>query len=236
MDVGCGESCAPTGAPRTRRADDGKVRRMARRLNRQDCRFECRRRHEGRVTWMWRVMRASSSQVHGCAFGEPRRPLANPQPMDGRRACSRGVPSLLRHPALRPSGRLRRSRAFQTREWATFLWPRKERWHARPGDGRKKTWMSNSKLRASANPHPALLAPSLALTLRAGWHRSRPIQSTVVGHPPRRERETSTAPRQSPICFCRCSRRSCASSDNVAIGRASRRSRPISSSVSSQYP
>lgn len=41
---------------------------------------------------------------------------------------------------------------------------------------------------------------------------------------------------QSPICFCRCSRRSCASSDNVAIGRASSRSRPISSSVSSQYP
>jgi len=167
MDVGCGESCAPTGAPRTRRADDGKVRRMARRLNRQDCRFECRRRHEGRVTWMWRVMRASSSQVHGCAFGEPRRPLANPQPMDGRRACSRGVPSLLRHPALRPSGRLRRSRAFQTREWATFLWPRKERWHARMGCGRGKTWTSNLQSRARAR---TLTRPSGTLSR---WEREK---------------------------------------------------------------
>ena len=41
---------------------------------------------------------------------------------------------------------------------------------------------------------------------------------------------------QSPICFCMCSRRSCASSDSVAIGRASSRSSPISSSVSSQNP
>ncbi len=41
---------------------------------------------------------------------------------------------------------------------------------------------------------------------------------------------------QSPICFCRCSQRSCASRLSVAIGRASRRSMPISSSVSSQYP
>ena len=41
---------------------------------------------------------------------------------------------------------------------------------------------------------------------------------------------------QSPICFCRCSRRSWASSDKVAIGRASSRSTPISSSVSSQKP
>ena len=187
MDVA---SHARRWTPRTRRADDGSVRRLAHRRSAPVC-----RRHMdvpsvnpgGRErilsTWM------CSGRVRGMAF-----------------------------------------------LWATFLWPRKERWHARPGGGRKKTWMSNSKLRASANPHPALLAPSLALTPRAGWHRSRPIQSTVVGHPPRRERETSTAPRQSPICFCRCSRRSCASSDNVAIGRASRRSRPISSSVSSQYP
>jgi anaerobic selenocysteine-containing dehydrogenase len=35
-----------------------------------------------------------------------------------------------------------------------------------------------------AIPHPALLAPSLALALRAGWRRSRPIQSAVVGHLP----------------------------------------------------
>lgn len=28
-----------------------------------------------------------------------------------------------------------------------------------------------------------LLAPSLALALRAGWHRSRPIQSAVVAPP-----------------------------------------------------
>ena len=53
----------------------------------------------------------------------------------------------------------------------------------------------------------------------------------------RRERaKLNSAARQSPICFCRCSRRSCASSESVAMGRASRRSRPISSSVSSQYP
>ena len=41
---------------------------------------------------------------------------------------------------------------------------------------------------------------------------------------------------QSPICFWRCSQRSWASRLSVAIGRASRRSRPISSSVSSQKP
>ena len=84
--------CAPIGAPRTRRADDGKVRRMAHR--------KC----------------ASSPQAHGCAFGEPRRPLANPE----HRMCE---------------GRVR-GVAFL---WATFLWPRKERWLARPGGGRKKT-------------------------------------------------------------------------------------------------
>ena len=59
-----------TGAPRTRRADDGKVRRMARR------------------------MRASSPQAHGCAFGEPRRPRAHPEHTDVLRTCSRGGLSL----------------------------------------------------------------------------------------------------------------------------------------------
>ena len=55
-----------TGAPRTRRAGDGKVRRMAHRM--------C----------------ASSPQAHGCAFGEPRRLLANPEHRDVLRTCSRG--------------------------------------------------------------------------------------------------------------------------------------------------
>src|SRR6185437_9269692 len=58
--------CAPSGAPRTRLADAGIARRVARR------------------------MRASSPQAQGCAFGEPQRLRAHPQPMDGRRACSRG--------------------------------------------------------------------------------------------------------------------------------------------------
>ena len=82
--------CAPVGAPRTRRADDGSVRRMARRLHRQDCRCERRRRPEGRATGMWRVMRASSPQAQGCAFGDPRRPLANPEHRDVLRTGSRG--------------------------------------------------------------------------------------------------------------------------------------------------
>ena len=55
-----------TGAPRTRRADDGNARRVAHRT--------C----------------ASSPQAHGWAVGEPRRPRANPQRRDARRACSRG--------------------------------------------------------------------------------------------------------------------------------------------------
>jgi len=58
--------CAPIGAPRTRRADDGKVRRMAHR--------KC----------------ASSPQAHGRAVGEPRRPLANLEHMDVLKTCSRG--------------------------------------------------------------------------------------------------------------------------------------------------
>jgi hypothetical protein len=62
--------CASNGAPRTRRADDGSVRRMARR------------------------MRASSPQAQGCAFGEPRRPLAHPEHTDVLRTCSRGGFSL----------------------------------------------------------------------------------------------------------------------------------------------
>ena len=61
---------ASKGAPRTRRADDGSVRRMARR------------------------MRASSPQAQGCAFGEPRRPFAHPEHMDVLRTCSRGGLSL----------------------------------------------------------------------------------------------------------------------------------------------
>ncbi len=41
---------------------------------------------------------------------------------------------------------------------------------------------------------------------------------------------------QSPCCFCRCSQRSCASIVRSAVKRASRRSRPISSPVSTQKP
>ncbi|WIG55752.1 MAG: hypothetical protein OJF61_001540 [Rhodanobacteraceae bacterium] len=69
--------CAPNGAPRTRRAGDGKVRRMA------------------------RGMRASSPQAQGCAIGEPRRPLANPEHRDVLRTCSRG--GLLFTPGVLPS-------------------------------------------------------------------------------------------------------------------------------------
>ena len=58
--------CASNGAPRTRRAGDGSVRRMARR------------------------MRASSPQVYGCAVGEPLRPHAHPEHTDVLRTCSRG--------------------------------------------------------------------------------------------------------------------------------------------------
>src|SRR5690348_3616192 len=61
---------ARCGAPRTRRAVDGKVRRMAHRM--------C----------------ASSPQAQGCAFGEPRRPLAHPEHTDVLRTCSRGGLSL----------------------------------------------------------------------------------------------------------------------------------------------
>jgi len=73
--------------PRTRRADDGKVRRMARR------------------------MRASSPQAQGCAFGEPRRPLAHPEHRDVLRTCSRGGLSLghlslaMQRKVARPPGR-----------------------------------------------------------------------------------------------------------------------------------
>ena len=41
---------------------------------------------------------------------------------------------------------------------------------------------------------------------------------------------------QSPNIFCLSSRRCCASSDSVAVGRASNRPRPIGSPVSSQKP
>ena len=41
--------------------------------------------------------------------------------------------------------------------------------------------------------------------------------------------ETRNSERQSPICFCRCSQRSCSSIVRSAVKRASRRSRPISS-------
>jgi len=58
--------CAPNGAPRTRRVDDGNARRVA------------------------RTTRASSLQAHGCAVSEPRRPRVNPEHMDVRRTCSRG--------------------------------------------------------------------------------------------------------------------------------------------------
>ena len=61
---------AQPGAPRTRRAGDGKVRRMAHRM--------C----------------ASSPQVHGWTVGEPRRPLAHPEHRDVLRTGSRGGLSL----------------------------------------------------------------------------------------------------------------------------------------------
>src|SRR6185437_5264814 len=38
----------------------------------------------------------------------------------------------------------------------TFSWPRKRKLPGRPGGGRKKTGMSNSKRHASTYPHPAL--------------------------------------------------------------------------------
>src|SRR5690606_41596099 len=41
---------------------------------------------------------------------------------------------------------------------------------------------------------------------------------------------------QSPYSFWRISRRSCASRDSVAVGRASRRCRPMGSPVSSHHP
>ena len=77
--------CAPNGAPRTRRADDGRVRRMAHR--------RC----------------ASSPPAQGGAVGEPRRPHAHPEHTDVLGTCSR----------------------------VAFLWPRKERWHARRDAGGK---------------------------------------------------------------------------------------------------
>ena len=79
--------CASNGAPRTRRADDGSVRRMAHR--------KC----------------ASSPQAQGCAFGEPRRPLAHPGHTDVLRTCSRGGLSLghlslaMQRKVARPPGR-----------------------------------------------------------------------------------------------------------------------------------
>jgi len=57
---------ALNGAPRTRRAGDGKARKVAHR--------KC----------------ASSPQAQGCAFGKPRRPRAHPEHRDVLRTCSRG--------------------------------------------------------------------------------------------------------------------------------------------------
>ncbi len=131
---------------------------------------------------------ASSPQAQGCACGEPRRLLAQPEHMDVLRRV-RGVAFLL----------------------VTSLWPSKEKSPARPGGARKKT---GRRIRAPREWRSRVASPS---ALRA---RSPASGDGVVC--------------QSPICFCRCSRRSCASSESVAIGRASRRSRPISSSVSSQ--
>src|SRR6185437_10015241 len=82
---------------------------------------------DGKVRRMAHRMCASSPKARGCAFGEPRRPLANPEHMDVLRTCSRGGLSL---------GHL--SLATQRKV-------------ARPlGSGRKKTGTSNSTVRASA--------------------------------------------------------------------------------------
>ena len=62
----CAQEVRQTGAPRTRRAGDGSVRRMAYRM--------C----------------ASSPQAQGGALGEPRRPIARPEHRDVLRTCSRG--------------------------------------------------------------------------------------------------------------------------------------------------
>jgi hypothetical protein len=106
---------APNGAPRTRRADGGKARRVAHR--------RC----------------ASSPQAQGCAFGEPRRPRANPEHRDVLRTCSRG--GLLFTPGILPSalraafGVLARSR----RASGDFLLARQEKVAApRQGCGKRQ--------------------------------------------------------------------------------------------------
>src|SRR5690348_2870150 len=128
------------GAPRARRAVDGKVRRMARR------------------------MRASSPQAQGCAVGEPRRRSRTRSTwMCGGRV--RGVAFL----------------------WATFLWPRKERWLARPGGARKRTGMS--MFRANAKMDPGLrrddeqcqLGARISLTQRCALGLRPPLPQAGEG-------------------------------------------------------
>ena len=105
--------CASNGAPRTRRAGDGSVRRMARR------------------------MRDSSPQVHGCAVGEPRRPHAHPEHTDVLRTCSRG--GLLfgdfllakQEKVTRAPGRARKKTGTSNvTEQMTLGFPRMELWSA----------------------------------------------------------------------------------------------------------
>lgn len=63
----------------------------------------------------------------------------------------------------------------------------------------------------------------------------------ATGAPPhRRKKQPGDRPgparRQSPYIFCLSSRRACASTDMVAVGRASSRATPIGSPVSSHQP
>ena len=60
------------------------------------------------------------------------------------------------------------------------------------------------------------------------------VQTPWPGRGARRCAGTVARPSQSPNIFCLSSRRCCASSDSVAVGRASSRPRPIGSPVSSQ--
>ena len=160
--------CAPKGTPRTRRADDGKVRRMARR------------------------MRASSPQAQGCAFGEPRRPFANPEHMDVLRTCSRGGLSLghlslaTQRKVARPPGR----RAKKDRD-VEFKFARRPR--VRPPSALRAPLLGSRIRRSPSNPALGILPRAFEPARTAAGSSQAPTLTPQAG-----EGKTLTPPRDTP--------------------------------------
>ena len=103
-------------------------------------------------------------------------------------------------------------------------------------------------LRASTSEHPstrsaicvpARKAPGLQPLDAARYRAPRFLRGAglITQLPfPLEEGKRKRRASQSPYIFCLISRRCCASSESVAVGRASNRGMPIGSPVSSQYP